>query len=795
MNNNVVVKINGAITPDVQKGIPFQEELSNALDIATIVFISSNANTIPIFSDVEIAIDGISKYYLVNSSLVVNISKGFPTYKHTVGLIEPTKYLEKILLPNQNFTGDKKLIGGSKVDKTMLDHVENALINAEIIPENLTCRFSLSSRLRNALANVKAEDAFFTNPTLREVLDGLLSVLDYRARINRINNMNSIVIDYMDLNPTGSSIDITEKVYEENRQDAEYSSQSLRINVEDAIHATRKTIVHGWDVFKSTDGSDLTSDNAGVILPFPIESLVKFEVRCKLMLTKIDGNRVIDVEEQRDIDITDHVYDSEYFALLSASEKEKSISYQRGSSTINTSARTKKILFSITALSEAIRTKASSEVSSDNSYIGCSSVITTNLLYRIEYVPYVDLIADISETIVEDNLKKTSQAYGQSDRNINIERYGRHVKNQAERIGNETKTIDRIHSTLSELYNLGDRLGSYVIASRDYSISDDFIKAHYVAVKNFANSQIKISLNREKRVYNIPIYDYTRRDILIHQYCILSLGGVPKNKSILSTIALEHLKLGWKNGSNAEIKKAYLRTDVMAENEYYLMDCYSYNLANSIIISFACMDNYSAGYGTGKKTLGGRKIIINPYCDSLGNYSKFQIVYACGTHNYDNASLANMKTYAEVLPLAQIGYSAIAELMSPLEYYKCYKDAFSHDTFNTQIEFIAESDNREQLIIGDAIAKYNALIGTAKQLYIYPSDKFYMINENKVCKNDRTRIAVKADKVIIDSDEIKFLEVPSNCTSWALGTEDRELLFAVNARQKQIYMSFYHKFM
>ena len=209
------------------------------------------------------------KWFLVADIDTNKPSRPAPYFSHTLTLIEPTKYLEKVVCSSMSYTNK---------EDTLLDQLEKALINAEPIEDGQSPRFRLSQRLKNRLSGINGEDFFFTKPTLREVLDGMLEVVNCRVKVNEITDFNDIEIDYYDLNEVKEQIELNNVVNKEFIHNIEYLGSDIEAYGDNSFSGNREAIYHpspnGWDTFKTNEAT-LTNENAAISTEFPIEEIKK----------------------------------------------------------------------------------------------------------------------------------------------------------------------------------------------------------------------------------------------------------------------------------------------------------------------------------------------------------------------------------------------------------------------------------------------------------------------------------------------------------------------------------------
>lgn len=145
-------------------------------------------------------------------------------------------------------------------------------------------------------------------------------------------------------------------------------------------------------------------------------------------------------------------------------------------------------------------------------------------LYNTVYVPYCDSVVKLSKTSNLDAISENlSTIKNQSDRTIDAIKYYNSQQSIVKRMGNDEKFLPCIIDLNKQndvLWNLGDYFldngDKWTIIQRtitDYG--DNKLKALYKLSKNFNASNVDIQVNRDKRLYGIPLNDYVDRYIII----------------------------------------------------------------------------------------------------------------------------------------------------------------------------------------------------------------------------------------------------------------------------------------
>ena len=167
--------------------LSFTLKLDESLDTGVLVIPRSIRKAkISRFSRVEISInDGTTTettYWLTFSTKVEIESRGAnKRYRHTLALIEPTKWLEKFLVGTMTFT--QPLRGTQKI---LYDYIERVRQTVPLVPNSLrntTRLFTLDPTFKTKIENVIAPQIYLDKKNLREVLIELFKVVNAIPRL------------------------------------------------------------------------------------------------------------------------------------------------------------------------------------------------------------------------------------------------------------------------------------------------------------------------------------------------------------------------------------------------------------------------------------------------------------------------------------------------------------------------------------------------------------------------------------------------------------------------------------
>lgn len=854
-------------------GFTIHETIDDTLDFVTIVCHTDAEDKFKLWQSVKVeAWNGnfeegeadFKKCFLIADIDVTERHTIEKSFVCTITSIEPTKYLEKVICSSMSFTNK---------EDSLLQQLEKALINAEPIEDGQSPRFRLSQRLKNKLSGINGEDFFFTKPTLREILDGMLSVINCRAEAHEITDFNSIEIDYYDLNEVKSKIEILEVLNKQTIQNIEYLGTDIEAYGDNSFSGSREAIYHpspnGWDTFK-TDETELTTENAVIKTVYPIEEIKEFWIPVTYILSIRDNwNSQPDSSEEitKLVDISSNVVSEEIYNILPNWDggitqpdynkyqtnnlyKENTIYYRRGETNIQGSGLKTKIFFDVqTNLENAIKNALWKQGAFEDYLAEHPDVYQVDeieklvnfkfleTIFRIRYVPYINLHARISKVGYKD--VPSTIIDNQSEKIIDLERYGGNLYGTINRLGNKELKIDRKLYSINDDYNIGDiTADEYVLTSKDLALYNGFIKAHYEFTKDFGKLNEKISINREKRIYNIPLESFVR-DNLIKEYIVadfvpngasnillsefLKTFDLRENKPITNALVQTEYEdniivkrwitttntnytveassgdqpvnqsylpdaSNYQDGTigrvyNNALEVAYFKVESVQEqgtfnSNLYELSVVPYTTATSMLFKFRFDDNYSVGTSSSNRIfglIGGRLQVPNPYVNSKGEYDKIHI------RLFNDSDMTKPPIYDVIKDLPKTEeyyYNLVTKHFDKT--YQIKKDAFEHHQFTIQFEIVSNNPN---IIIGFAIAKLNALLKTQKEdLKIYVStNERYAITENRKVKGvleTNQQITTTDNSIIVDGDTLQTNQ--SNIKSWGIADSEGNLLIGVN---------------
>ena len=474
------------------------------------------------FAPVKITVsDGtttINHWWLIYTPKVVLSGFGaIPKYDHTLGLIEPTKWLEKFACGTLTFT---QPIGGTRY--TLLDVVARLINLTPFVPYSQvasTRLFSVDSTLATYLDSIKAPQLYFDKKNLREALietfkyinaiprltyDGTNWVLnaDFINQRKLDFDIESQILDYSS-EASGENYGHKAEVYHENTIPTEDESQTN----------TYENSITNATVFK-TDNVILGDSNYKIILTNKCYKLLSI----KAYLNTVDaGNNRTDV-----LDLTTYVVEKKVWDTLDITtppvfgSKPMTAYWQYGSEIIDGFSEAYDI-FGLTQAYDYIRNHAVNAQYAPRT----STTKWDNVSFLIEYIPYIEQMR--SEQYREDKAEQELQAnmrdyyatiqLNPQERINSLYQLTNNVYGQIQRLGVDTISFAKKHKVLAPyngsnngIYQLGDYTADgYFITNAELVYFNTFVIARYEMSKNWNRYAQFINIDKEFRPYEITL--------------------------------------------------------------------------------------------------------------------------------------------------------------------------------------------------------------------------------------------------------------------------------------------------
>jgi len=547
-------------------------------------------------------------------------------------------------------------------------------------------------------------------------------------------------------------------------------------------------------------------------------------------------------EYRLNLDITDYIYEKEDYDRLDYDDQMKALYYSKGDTTSAVGKHETFLFMPISALSyiikDALYNRQDSLDTNGSKVLDwitdfCEKILTwkegldnsvstlfglledttdsiynaNDMMYRLEYVPYIDLHGKFTKDNAIAAIPETTQLDNQSEKMLDITRFGDIEKDKINVLGNSEINLSCIAGNLSQLESLGKIIngGSLCITGREYSIYRNHVEVAYRIDADYQALRNKVKLDRERRVYDIPLAnDQIDRKTIIKRFIQIGDTEITTNPAVIDLNHLALLLNPWKysyddpvyNDNTAIRYGIFKPTWDRFDNNHddsplggFQMNIARYSMATSSCFSLKLYDNYSAGIGTGDRAIGGRKVLLNRYVNKhTGRYDGFSLQLAYGrTDIYTNYSdyLANVRK----LPLItanKFSYNCINDEVV----YRYPKDAFDRDIFTLQYEFVANSDN---IIVGSKMAQINGLMvegAPNEEIYIWASTTAYTKHEKRCLGSNLGKFCVSQDVATYNSNGKFYLRINrsiygNGLKAIAFGTANGELALAYNLPEEE----------
>lgn len=826
---------------DLLIGVPITESVDDGMSTAVLHLKSCKGDVaVPAlfepYDKVEIEKDlnGIkqSELYVVAIDSRKVDNENLKTYEKTISLVEATKILDSIFIYNCNLT--------NKTD-TLKEQIAKLLNNAEIgVEKSRWLQCEAATATYSVFNGYKSEDFFFDNITLREALYRIFEVAHFRPHVSAINYVGGD-IKYINIDPISQ---INTKEISSLTNAGEFIGDEAEISIDNyfgtikarGYNSISKNTIKTGELPFTTSEAQLTTNNMIADLGFPIEDIKSFKVggskiRISVHYYRNTAPELTYVDLAYFYDITDKIVDNSIYSLLSKDEQNLTMPYTKGDSTIGFSKSYKTLLFTHSSISEILNQDLKKGANSDiykyckenniadtsgtTGYLGnvaIDNISFTNgiesLFFQAEFIPRFNTVIEISKPGVYDNDRlKVAIADNQSANTIDISRHGRALAGLARRTGNEEITpnficdgFNNFLPVMGKFTGLTGRdsyLNDYVITKREYAIYDDYLKVKYYCTKDYQAINEKIGVDREKRLYNIPL-ESSDCPIYVKYYVTVDITAKTNSTGFKASILynsivnfvidsyndnfhLSYLYLATKEARSEQAIDGKLIKQ-LEDNQYFALPLLPYASDKCITFIAQPLDNYSVGYSRSGKYFdfwgggGGMQMLYNPYTDKNGECDGFTVCLA------SRQSVANnVSSYPKVTKGGETLISDDVQIS-----YK--KDRTQRPVFFIAFEFLPSKELYGKIVFGEAIASQNFLVVSEapEKRYVYSSGEIYREGETKI---KGTRVGEALNYFIPslhDTEKTVYLTVQkdmplsSSIKSYAIGDESGNLLIAFN---------------
>ncbi len=764
---------------DLVTGVPITESMDDGMNTAVLHLKACNgANVIPeLFEPYDIIEitektenSTTKKQYLVGIDHRQIDNAYQKTYEKTISLVEPTKILDTIYIYNCNLT--RKGI-------TLAFQTTRLLTNAEPRFTDELARLRLLDETDTKLGHFSSEDFFFDNITLREALYRIFEtahIIPYVTEISFSNgDISDIAIGHKTKNEFTPITDLSgygEYMGDEGEVSIDNYFGTLKARGYNSV--SKNLMKTGEHPFTCTEAT-LTTENILADLGLPIEDVTSFKVGKSSDLEvsiEVDApsgmERVYFFTISFFWDLSNMIIDNSVYDLLTTDEKKIHMPYTKGNSIIGMSKVFKTIFLTHSTLLENIKkdldkeensqlyqylqkNKIPDRINKSTDYLNypvLGLVLNTSMLglnFQAEFIPRIDTLIEVTKPGVYDNDRlKIGILDGQNANSIDIIRHGRTLGGLARRTGNEELMLDfhcddfsqlmPVMGKFSGLTGRNSYLNGYVITKREHSVYDNQIKVRYYCTKDYQAINERIGVNREKRLYEIPL-EATDCPINIKYYVTATRYKPLTSKQAFSLDFTKKLLQGILYNTRSEdtrISYIYFTCSQagLSSNQVYALPCLAYGADKNVVLMAQPLDNYSAGYTRGGRKIdfiagGGMQMIFNSYVDSYGEATNFTL-YLASKQGVDNNIASDGGTYPKITKGGEL------TITSPLN-LTYYKDRTQRPVFFISFEFLPKQDSYGDIVFGEAVATQNAFVISETQTkhVVYVGGKKYETGDTK----------------------------------------------------------------
>lgn len=638
------IKVRGT-TYDLKDGFTIKEEFNETLDSATVQFTTygEELNKEP-FDDVTIFhtdSNVMSDKYFEVDSIVDDIysfgdSLDNSDHQYTMSLFSETKELERITCPSLSITQPIN----PNATKTKVWTVINRFC-AHFLPKikvqdgeggwDYVGIFSIDPAVQTKFENVVCPEFQWDNPTLREVLNDLMSTLDC------IVVVKDHVITYYELTALGNAIDTSKLTrMTSNFSSSDYISE-LTMYMKNGVGKTL-TKSYRYQTPRTTDESgEITTNNMSITTQKPIYSIKSLKLYyitadpdlsgTKMRLHCADVyDRVLEYDEWRIKSrrsllnfyaVLPHWTDSNGFEA--PEHRICYLYYKRGGNSIENLGTIYKggallsetfLTYTYVGICNALRSlNASQKVDFEDSLEN----EPRRLFYEIEYETLYEQAMHFGKNL-PNNHPENRVFDNQSNAYIDIQHQSIFEYAKVNRLSNQIKEIYGEYEAESEVPSLGDYIDDYILFSKETSYYDNKIMFHGFLTKNYILKDYYTGVMAKKRSWAIaPQNEALTRHEIFKVYVEASFSKKNDTISILNNIGytshgqgliydLTYVKLETSDVvASYELNRVRLYTYSSSGRNYhpayqkaFAMDSDVEILGNSICWTFGFEDNYKA---------------------------------------------------------------------------------------------------------------------------------------------------------------------------------------------------------
>lgn len=779
MIDQFVLKIGNINIPQKQvaQGLSMIDALDETLDTATVIIAPAKRQEVfPMWENVWLTIDGVTRTYMVSEDSVDMLSKQPVLFKHTVQLIEPTKYLDVLPCDNLTFTKPSNQLSypdDLEGKNASLWHVLRRIrMCAQLRLENATepFPFEIDPAVESELKSIEAPQFFLNVGNVRDAVNQVLKYINAVARCwiaedgtlmlayDRFNKRNNLIPD--------EHVDITKGYitnYGASQSIQDYASevQTYVSNLTtDSENADQAVIVYPgkytWASVRANDNSGfLTTDNLCFPTPTPIYNVEML----KVWMPIVRGWATLNPEFYfYEADLTKFVVEESVYKTLEAKTKWKKVSvsggeyydvdvlgrdtaivYEYRGNTLYGLSDTNPVSYGYLISNRSVVDVLAAYIYGKEKKVAVyeppkneevilnpgknltwtSDYNFSDLMYRIKYVGTIDGRYSVVKT--EKTVKamiNVNQATNLTD-NIAL---GNNLEGLVQRLGQDEKLYTVRFKKYQNVWNIGDYTSDgYIVTKRGISIYNDIVIGNMTLNKNFNRRSQFVDLDSEIRQFVIPAKENSlTRHSLVHLYAYFGTQVVASNvdsiksyQALQASISNYYLTLpDYELGAAGISNLQKISQDNKPQKIAKGLDSKSFG--NSLAFTFGFDDNRSAGNSIGENS-DKKNVETAINFTEEGGISKITLELGNQVGGPGQSSFGSHSKLAKSLPLLDpaLQYDLINVALE-FDNLLLYKDPAETWRCTTQMHFLTNPIDEGEFIIGEGFCVNNFLVNEFK---------------------------------------------------------------------------------
>lgn len=562
-------------------------------------------------------------------------------YNYSVNIVEPTIELYDIILPNRVITRRLEL-----PRKSAIEIIEGFLL---IYAPHL----KLSNNLKNKIGGITVGDFAWNNPTLFGVINDII-----RAELNIIPVMRSFTeIDFKDLDMIGNPINEDNITSIKRKNDYNEYGKRAVFNLSDARYVGAKNKdPYGFDyegevtavieyIKPHTANSAILKDTDWAIYTeHDIDEI--YEVRFTAWRDVFFVDETSDLFK-KEFDMSDKIVERSVYdtlkpsndtGVISGNYKRDKVYYEHGSNKIDGWNYNERTWVPIIGDDKYTWQNIFMQKTGENQ-------INTNL-YKpqtfIITVAYKPMLRDISGNLIKNksNINRDVML-GQEEKTVNIEYFGRNMRNILEQLGEDELIITGIN----EVPNIMDYYGNFYVTRTEVIDSANGLAWYAYLKENYNEINISTALNYDKRFFERVGAD----DIVLSNHITnINYYLSDENKNNLTAVDNNLIDMFIKRGFTDLFYSGQFYTffrfkyEDGSTSKWFVKNNIPFSVDNALILNFKAVDNYSLGFGSDKvdffdvlnnKNQGITQPYI-PYVDNNGEFERIDMRIYSGVYRF-----------------------------------------------------------------------------------------------------------------------------------------------------------------